>query len=459
MRRYGPSVLAALALIAQALVLWFGLRHEWFGSILQVELAALALFAVAVFGLWRYRGPGAAALVMLGCVLLQLAALGAGPSSSDDVYRYAWDGKVQLSGVDPYHYPPSASELDHLRDNSLFPQGKTGCAWTLPDGRCSRVNRPDVHTIYPPVAEGAFTLARLFTFNGSDGPFPLQVLGALGAIAVGGVLTVRARRRREALWPVALWAWCPVTAVEVTNNGHIDWLAALGTVLGLMAYAARRSGLAGVLVGAAIATKLYPALVLPAMLRRHPVRVVATAVGLVLASYLPHVAAVGGRVIGYLPGYLKEEDYTSGTRFLLLDKVVPHSVETPAAVLVLLAVVGWAAWRSDPDRPEFAALALVGTGLLVATPSYSWYVLSLLALVAMTRRLEWFPLVVAPTVANLAAPNFHDTAAFRTDCYAVALALLLLGLAARHLRTRGRITRHGIAPRQAGRAADQPGAS
>ena len=30
------------------------------------------------------------------------ASLSAPPGMSDDVYRYAWDAKVQLSGVDPY---------------------------------------------------------------------------------------------------------------------------------------------------------------------------------------------------------------------------------------------------------------------------------------------------------------------------------------------------------------------
>ncbi|HEX2902169.1 MAG TPA: glycosyltransferase family 87 protein [Jatrophihabitans sp.] len=443
MRRLWPLLLVAPALVAQVLVLWFGLQHEWFGgSILKTETVAVLLFLVALLGIWRYRGPAALLLILAGGLALQLSALGAGPSSSDDVYRYAWDGKVQLSGIDPYRYPPSADQLDRLRDNSLFPQGKTGCAWTLPDGRCSRVNRPEVRTIYPPVAEGAFTLARLLTFDGSDGPFPLQVFGAVGVLAVTGLLAWWTRRRGHPVWPVAVWAWCPVTAVEAVNNGHIDWLAALLTLAGLLAYQARRAGTAGALVGAAIATKLYPALVLPAMLRRHPVRVVGAAVGLVALSYVPHVLAVGGKVIGYLPGYLKEENYSSGTRFLLLGQVIPVPWLTKAAVLVMAVAVAWAAWRSDPDRPEFAATVLVGVGLLVTTPTYSWYVLSLLVLVAMTRRLEWLPLVIAPTIANLGANGFGNGINFRESCYAAALAAAIIGALIRvELARRSRVAR------------------
>ncbi|HET6210091.1 MAG TPA: glycosyltransferase 87 family protein, partial [Jatrophihabitans sp.] len=320
-----PAVLAG-AVLAEALVLWFGLRHQWFSSILQTESVAVGLFAVAVLATVGLTGRRALLLVLAGGVLLQLAALGSGPSSSDDVNRYVWDGKVQLAGIDPYRYPPSAPQLQRLRDQPLFyrPAAGASCDWPLPDGVCSRVNRPDVHTIYPPVAEAAFTAARLASAGRSDGPFPLQLLAAIGGIAVALLLARRALAAGLPAWPVALWAWCPVTAVELANNGHIDWLAALAMAAGLVSYRRGRPVLAGGLVGAAIATKLYPALVLPAMLRRHPVRVLAAALGLLAVSYLPHVLAVGTGVLGYLPGYLKEEDYTSGGRFLLLAKVVPH---------------------------------------------------------------------------------------------------------------------------------------
>jgi hypothetical protein len=432
------------ALLGQALVLWFGLRHERFGSILRTELLATALFAVAVLGLWRYRGPAARSLVLIGAVLLQLAALGAGPSSSDDVYRYVWDAKVQLAGVDPYRHPPTAGELDRLRSTALFYTGKPGCPWVLPDGRCSRVNRPQVRTIYPPVAEGAFALARLGSLGRSDGPFPLQVFGALGALAVSLLLLGSARTRGDPPWQAALWAWCPVTAVELANNGHIDWLAALLTAAALLTYRARRPGWAGALLGAAVATKLYPALVLPALLRRQPLRVIGAAAGVVALSYLPHVLAVGTRVVGYLPGYLREENYTSGGRFLLLARVLPHSLLTLAALTILLVVAAWAARRAEPDRPERAALLLVGAGLLIATPSYSWYAVELLVLVAMTGWLEWLPLAIAPTVANLGASSFGDGVAFRTSCYALALLAAIAGTVLR--QRAGRLTDRARSP-------------
>jgi alpha-1,2-mannosyltransferase len=431
-RRRWPLLIVAPALAGEVLTLWSGLRHERFSSILQTECVAVALFAVALLGMLCYTGRRGLLVVLAGGLLLQLAALGAHPSSSDDVYRYVWDGKVQLAGIDPYRYPPSATELDRLRGDTLFytapnARARAKCAWRLPDDRCSEVNRPDVHTIYPPVAEAAFTLARMGSFGRSDGPFPLQVLAAIGAMAASMLLALWARAQRRPAWQVAVWAWCPVTAVELGNNGHIDWLAALTAGAAIFAYKRRRPVLAGGLLGAAIATKLYPALILPAMLRKHPWRVIGAATGLVLLSYLPHVAAVGGSVIGYLPGYLKEEDYTNGGRFLLLAKVVPHFALTVAAVVCLLLAAWWAARRSDPSAPEHAALIMVGVGLLVATPSYSWYAVLLLVLVAMTGHVEWLPLVIAPTIASLGAHLFGNGVDYRTSCYAVGLVAAVAG--------------------------------
>jgi hypothetical protein len=38
---------------------------------------------------------------VLAAAVLQAPAMWAGPSSSDEDYRYAWDAKVQLADIDP----------------------------------------------------------------------------------------------------------------------------------------------------------------------------------------------------------------------------------------------------------------------------------------------------------------------------------------------------------------------
>ena len=143
------------------------------------------------------------------------------------------------------------------------------------------------------------------------------------------------------------------------------------------------------LLGLAFATKMTPILVTPALLRRRGLAVLsaaATAAGLV---YLPHVLRVGGGVLGFLPIYLSQEGYDSGSRFGLLDLLVPDRWATVTAFAVLAVTALAVLRRSDPDQPWRGALVMTGVALAVTTPGYPWYSMLLVMLVAFDGRAEW----------------------------------------------------------------------
>lgn len=419
---------------------------------LTSPVSALSVWLFARLGLPRRS----ALLLLLGAgAVLQILALTHAPTTSDDDYRYVWDAKVQLAGIDPYRYTPQAPQLAPLRDPFLFPGGN--CPHPIVDG-CTDINRPTVHTIYPPVAEGAFVLVRLASFGGHGGHLPIQLAGALGVLAVAWLLARRTLSRGRPLWTVALWAWSPLPILEYSNAGHIDWLAVLFVVLGLGAAAQRRSRLAGLLIGAAIATKLYPVLVLPALLRRRPGAVLGAAAGLVAVSYVPHVLAVGGAVVGYLPGYLRAEDYASGDRLLILGWVLPHPIDSFVGVS-LLAAVAWFVWRrADPDAPEDGAVVLMGAALLVATPAYGWYAGVLLALIVMTGAFEWLPTAFAPTLVYLVRLEIGPSPLICRLIYLLAGALTLLAWLLRR-RLRNKPGTDGSAVSSGRPHADEPGST
>ena len=340
------------------------------------------------------------------------------PTTSDDDFRYAWDAKVQLHGTDPYRYTPSAPQLAPLRESWQF-GAPNHCQHAFPGG-CTSINRPTVHTIYPPVAEAAFVVLRLVSFGGHGEHLPLQLAAGLGSLAVAWLL-LRSATRRGRPWLAAVWAWCPVVVTEYANNAHIDWLAVLLVVAAFATPVVRRTGWAAALVGAAIAVKLYPGLVLPSLMRRRPVVAVASALGVVAVSYVPHVLAVGSGVIGFLPGYLKQEDYGSGQRLLLISKIMPTAAATVVGAVIVAAVGLWAWRRGDPERPEASAVVVVGVTFLVFTPGFGWYSGLLVALVAMSGALEWLPLCFAATLVYLHHP------AHASVTYLVAGLLVALG--------------------------------
>ncbi|UWE11488.1 glycosyltransferase family 87 protein [Actinacidiphila bryophytorum] len=365
--------------------------------------AGWLLFAAGVAALRHVPRRAAANLVAAGSVALALCGLAGAPRTSTDMYRYAWDGTVQAAGISPYAYPPDAPQLAPLRQTWLFhPKPPGGCTrWDeRPTTRrdCTLINRPAVHTIYPPVAECWFLAVHALSPSGARYK-PMQAGGALLAVATTGALLLALRRRGAPPWRAALWGWCPLVPVAAVNDAHVDTLGVLLTVLAFGA--AGRLRTRGALLGAAVAVKLLPGLVLPgALSRRSPreaLRVVLPALAVVALAYLPYVLASGGGVLGYLPGYLHEEGYEPGSvrRFALLLLVLPDNAAGPVAAALILATAMYVLLRGDPRRPWSGALVLTGTALLLTSPAYYWYALLVVALVALDGRWEWLGVPLA----------------------------------------------------------------
>lgn len=381
-------------------------------GILPVSLGLWALFAAGAWLVLRLPGRWAVALIVIGGIAVQVAALTAGPQGSDDLYRYIWDGRVQAAGLDPYQYAPAAPQLATLRDPFLWPAQAPHCvaagirldgSTQLADPGCTLINRPIVHTIYPPVAEAYFLGVHYLSPAGSR-TTPIQAAAALCAVLVTVLLLYGlpkvGRDRRLAV----LWAWCPTVALEAGNNGHVDVLAAgltaaalillarpgaLGRYRGAGLAAWRRPLAGGALLALAIWTKVTPVLIVPAVLRRRPVAVIFAGITATILVYLPHVLAVGSGVIGFLPGYLQQEGYANGSRFLLLGVLVPGKWGFLAAFAVLATVALAVLRRGDPDRPWRGAVVMTGVALAVATPPFPWYAMLLVMLVAFDGRVEW----------------------------------------------------------------------
>ena len=377
-------------------------------------------------------------LVVLIAACCQLPGVLVAPQSSSDAYRYVWDGRVQLSGTSPYRYVPLDDHLAGLRDPLLFPglrPSQSSGVRTLdrlPEARAevlqlarndprTRINRPRVPTIYPPVAQAWFTAVAAVTPR-SRGTQGLQLAAALLAVALTLGLGLLLGRRGDDPALALCWGWCPLVVLETGNGAHIDILAAV-LVVGSLAVLGRSGQsrsqqrfLGGLLLGLAAATKIIPLLLLPAVtvLRRRngggprQLAVPVTALTGFALTYLPHLLAVGALVLGYLPAYLSEEGFSGGgSRYGVLALVLPMPARQPGAVLLGAALALYALWRCDRDRPERTAVWLFGGAVLIATPAYAWYCLPLVALAVLAGRLEWLAVPVAGYLAYASARLPH----------------------------------------------------
>lgn len=404
------------------------------------------------------RGRALLAILVVGTAL-RVVSLGGTPTLSDDLYRYSWDAKVQLTGIDPYRYPPAANVLRDLRQPWLWPDA-AGCAHIERPPGCTRINRPADRTIYPPVAEGWFT--SVYSLGGGMGSRHKlwQAAGLVTELVTMGLIALSLLRRgRDPRW-LALYALCPAPAVEIVGNGHVDGLALLFLVAAFLALSPRlghserrvseistwQASLAGLAIGLATLVKLYPVVALipvwfaPGVRMRQRLASAATVVTVIVVGYLPHVRAVGVKVIGYLPGYLKEEHYTgTSSRYLLAGLLrVPgrHGTEIVVAV-ALAATVGYLAARRPPAIEGITIL--VGVALLCATPVQPWYAVTLLALATVARRPKWLLVVAAgyPYFFAVILSAKHQAGIGQISYGAAALAIVAITVAERSRVRRG----------------------
>lgn len=421
--------------------------------------ACWLLFGGAAWSLRLVPARAVTALVLAGGLAVAVTGLVSPPTTSTDSYRYVWDGRVQSAGISPYDHAPADPALAALRDPWLFPVGARACAGPErphvtaagePGGtHCTRINRPRVHTIYPPVAELYFTAVHAVSPDGARHK-PLQTGGVLLSCGVTLLLLRALRRSGRDPRTAAYWAWCPAVPIEAVNNAHVDVLGVLCAVAALgapvLGRGRGRAVRAGLLIGAATAVKLLPAVLLPGALSgvRRPRQAAAVLLpwaALLVLVYLPYVLLSHSSVLGYLSGYAHEEGYDSGDvsgeeRYAVLRLLLPSSWAPAAVVLVLAVLVAYVLRRGDPLRPWRGALLVTGGAFLLLTPGYPWYALLVVALVALDGRWEWLGISLAGSAAYITARTVPGPDSIAATAYTLAACAVLAGALLRLAATR-----------------------
>jgi len=286
---------------------------------------------------------------------------------------YVWDARVAHAGISPYAYPPSARELEPLRDLAVFPH----------------LNHPTWRTIYPPAAQ---TFFRLVYAVRSDSVSAMKL--AVGLAELIGLATVVGLLRAggRPLSNAVIYAWNPLVLIEVWGMGHLDglvvpavagavWMALRGRMRSRSA--PRRGSAAQTVPGGLTGTPPDSGLARcrDGLCRGDP------------RGLRPRLLA-GTEVLGSLPRYLTEEYFNPGLLRSVVD--APHLAVVAGSVWIL--AVG--AWRRDAVMPS-RAIPLIG-GLLLLSPNlFPWYVIWLVPFLA------WSPLGPLDCLHRLSRPRLQ----------------------------------------------------
>ena len=380
-------LLALLLMTGEA----FGLVAQYHRNLTGFIISALlqgAIWAVAAVAVTRSAGvKPALGPILATAILLRVGALAAPVYLSDDIYRYIWDGRVQAAGINPYRYIPDEADLAPLRDEAIFPH----------------INRREyAPTIYPPVAQMLFFAA---TRIGETVPTMKLVLVAVEAVGIGALLFIL-RKTGAPRENILLYAWHPLPVWEIAGSGHVDAAVVTFVALALSAAVNGRSAWSGAALAAATLVKFFPLVLAPALWRPTKSnwgdwRWLSAFAAVIVAAYLPYLG-VGSGVVGFLPGYVAEEGFASGSGFWLVDiarRAVPVPVEAylglAGCVLVGLTV-GALRRPADPPRGLAWATALSTAAVFFASPHFAWYFVWLVAVLCVGPWWPaWWPTIVA----------------------------------------------------------------
>ena len=335
--------------------------------------ASLLYFAACFLVVRGPRARRAVWVVVAVALALRLIVLAAPSFLSSDLFRYVWDGRVQLAGINPYRYVPADPALAPLRDDAIY----------------ARIDRRDyAHTIYPPTAQLVFRAIAAVRQSETAERLTMTGFDLLAIAVMLRLLTIAGQDPARVL----IYAWNPLSVWEFAGNGHVDAVAIGLLSLAMLARVRGRGALTGFAFGAAVLVKFLPLIAAPALWRPRGARrwmdwtVPAASLGTIVALYALYVDR-SVSVLGFLPGYAQEEGLGSGTGIYWLDAAsrfvaLPAGVGTvwfAIAAMLLLTLGLWMVFiRPVPQAgdpvPVAHDMALLGAAMTAAiTPHYPWY--------------------------------------------------------------------------------------
>lgn len=420
----------------------------WYAVAFAAYLASLA---------WagrRQRPP--LALIWLGAMAFRVTLLFTGPSLSDDVYRYLWDGYVFNHGISPYAYPIDSPALDDL-DIPLRAMANHG--WMA--------------SPYLPAAQLLFAgMTRLLPLQ----PLIFQVAMVIFDLLAAWLLLSLLRAAALPDHRLLLYLWNPLVVVELAHGAHVDgWMIFL-TILALwLTFSPKRSRLSSWLAPAALAlatlTKLLPVLLLPVLFWHWRWRHLLFYGGLIIILLLPFGWQAGWGLTGPLDGtglfgavriYADQWNFNSGpVHWLAVDVLPALGVAAPIetakgvgllALLAVLIVTWFQARRRAALRPTLRLMAVPLMAYLLLTPTvHPWYALFLLVFLpflppaAAEPRRYWlavFPWLYLSATLPLSYLTYLDPFDFRELAWVrqiewlPALALLLVWIIFSRIQSR-----------------------
>ncbi len=355
--------LASLALYSILLVLG-DLRFK----IPEFVACYLATFLLYLFSgtivLRRNSQPHLGTILMFA--LLFRAVMFLSPASlSDDVYRYQWEGYLQVHGVNPYRFAPDAEELKPLRNET----------WT-------HVNNKEASAIYPPAMQ--LLHAGIFLAFQSVWGFKLSFL------LIEALLVMVVLRLLESLnlsqSNILLYAWNPLAIIEISGSGHHDACAPTLLLASVLLYSAHKHRASVVVLAGSVLCKIYPMAVVPVFLKRIPLKHFLWFPTTLVAGYVLYAGA-GRRLFSSLM-YYHDKWRFNGFIYHELFGVLKQEESVELVILFALLIVVTISLTQTRDLLR-QTYWITGAVLLCSPTLFPWYLIWILPYLCFFQNPAW----------------------------------------------------------------------
>jgi hypothetical protein len=349
---------------------------------LLCHLALSAIYLPVVYLSVRHDSSGAKfdrrIMAVIGfAVVFRLTLFGMTPTLSDDIYRYVWDGKVLLSGENPYRYPPSAEPIAHLRDDFF-----------------DKINHKNIGTPYTPLTELVFASATRFTPPVQAMKLPFIIFDLLTILVLFRLLKILKRS------PLAItaYAWNPLVIFEIAGSGHADSLAVLFLILSLTLLTAGKRVYGSFTFAFALISKYFAAAALPVMLRRLGAREWLAVFGILIVFYAPFLEYVENHFISIHA--VASTWRFNDSLFSLFEWITGSDAAAQAvSAIIFTGICVLVYFRDGPA--VYSAYILIGSMLLLSNTVHPWYMVWIVPFMAVYPSPAWLYLTASMPLSYL----------------------------------------------------------
>jgi len=349
-------------------------------------------------------------LIISVLLLLKILFINTEPLGTDDYYRYIWDGKVQVNGINPYKYSPEDSSLQSLQSD------------ILPE----KVSYPEIKTIYFPVSQWLFAISYLISGENAIG---LKIFYLLFELLLLVSLFYLLKRFSISIKYILIYAALPLITFQFFIDAHIDIVGAVFLIASVTLYFYNKKLLSYVLLGLSISVKPTGLLLIPFLFQNeqrlyNKLKAVFIPLLIFIITFLPYVftATPIDTLINYSANWTFDGMVYNSLSIFFDDNL---TIRILCAILFLVVLFFLFISKMDLINKIYLSLFL----LMIFSPVvHPWYLIWFAVLLPVVRSYSGIYFVAAVSLTSISVVNYQLNSVWQESTFVLLIEYLPLTL-------------------------------